>query len=237
MSKRLIIKPAGYVAIAVVFISISLIIIAILSPSDENRGARYYLNKTLGGGCKSYNQPVYSRRLRDMLPDYIAASSAAGIPKCATKKELLARVSNDELVKIRGGRGYEIEDLTFSYPYLTPGGKNLLKEIGKRFRAKISDTPLRGSDFILTSLTRTTEVLLKLRKSNSNASLNSPHFHGNAFDITYVRFSSPKWFLTDCDKYYLKEALAQVIWQLREENKCWATYELKQGCFHVVARQ
>ena len=31
--------------------------------------------------------------------------------------------------------------------------------------------------------------------------------------------------LTNCDKKFLKEALAEVIWQLREEKKCWATYE------------
>ncbi len=33
-----------------------------------------------------------------------------------------------------------------------------------------------------------------------------------------------------------KEALAEVIWDLREEGKCWATYEVKQSCFHVVSR-
>jgi len=141
-----------------------------------------------------------------------------------------------ELFRIRDGRGYEVEDLSFSYPFLTKEGKTILKEIGKRFRKKVSATRLRGSDFKITSMTRTTEILIRLRKFNSNASVNSPHFYGNTFDISYVRFSSPKWFITDCDKYFLKEALAQVIWQLREEKKCWATYEIKQGCFHVVAR-
>jgi hypothetical protein len=34
----------------------------------------------------------------------------------------------------------------------------------------------------------------------------------------------------------MKEALAEVIWELREEKKCWATYEKSQGCFHVVSR-
>jgi len=34
----------------------------------------------------------------------------------------------------------------------------------------------------------------------------------------------------------MKEALAEVIWQLRQEKKCWAKYELQQGCFHVVSR-
>lgn len=236
MSKRLKIKPAGFLVISVTLVMLAFIIVAALSPRDENRGFRYFINRTIGSGCISYKQPVYSRRLKDMLTDYIGASSTAGISKCANKKELLSKVSNNELQRVRDGRGYEVEDLSYSYPYLTSDGKALLKEIGKRFRRKLTWTHLRGSDFLLTSMTRTTEVLLKLRKTNSNASVNSPHFYGNAFDISYIRFTSPKWFLTDCDKYFLKETLAEVIWQLREENKCWATYELKQGCFHVVAK-
>jgi hypothetical protein len=236
VSKRIKVKPLGYVVISTALIFLVFTLISVYSPRDVNRGFRYYVNKTIGSGCISYNQTIYSRKLKDMLPDYIGASSVSGINKCSNRKELLQKAGEGELFKIRDGRGYELEDLSYSYPYLTKEGKALLKEIGRRFRKKISGTRLRGSDFKITSMTRTTEILNKLRKSNSNASVNSPHFHGNAFDISYVRFSSPKWFVTDCDKYYLKEALAQVIWQLREEKKCWATYEIKQGCFHVVAR-
>src|SRR5512146_456643 len=61
-------------------------------------------------------------------------------------------------------------------------------------------------------------------------------WNGNAFDISYARFSFRKLFVTECDKWYMKEALAEIICQLREEKKCWATYERKQGCFHVVSR-
>jgi hypothetical protein len=236
VSKRIRVKPLGYVVISTAVILLVFIIISVYSPRDSDQGFRYYINKTFGSGCISYKQAIYSRNLRDMLPDYMGQSSASGISKCSNKRDLLRKLRQGELFRIRDGRGYEVENLSYSYPYLTKDGKALLKEIGKRFRMKLSGTRLRGSDFEITSITRTTEILLKLRKSNSNASVNSPHFYGNAFDISYVRFSSPKWFVTDCDKYYLKEALAQVIWQLREEKKCWATYELKQGCFHVVAR-
>jgi Family of unknown function (DUF5715) len=236
VSKRIRVKPLGYVVISAVVILLVFIIISVYSPGDSNRGFRYYINKTIGSGCISYRQAIYSRNLRDMLPDYIGQSSASGIGKCSNKRDILRKSRQGELFRIRNGRGYEIQDLSYSYPYLTKDGKALLKEIGKRFRKRLSGTRLRGSDFEITSMTRTTEILIKLRKSNSNASVNSPHFYGNAFDISYVRFSSPKWFVTDCDKYYLKEALAQVIWQLREEKKCWATYEINQGCFHVVAR-
>ncbi len=171
-----------------------------------------------------------------MLPDYIGKSSVSGISRCSDKRELLKKAKRNEVFKVRDGRGYVIEDLSYSYPYLTKEGKALVKEIGKRFRKKISGTRLRGSDFKITSMTRTTEIIKKLRSSNSNASENSPHYHGNAFDISYVRFSARKWFVTDCDKYFLKEALAEVIWRLHEAKICWATYEINQGCFHVVAR-
>ena len=73
-------------------------------------------------------------------------------------------------------------------------------------------------------------------RNNQNASVNSPHLNGNAFDISYLRFSCKKLFVTSCDKKYLKEALAQVIWELKAEKKCWATYETAQYCFHVVSR-
>jgi hypothetical protein len=236
VARRIKVKPLGWTLLSVISVLVAFIIVSAASPKDKNEGFRYFITKTFGRECISYRQPIYSRKLRDMLPDYIARSSAAGIKKCANKGELLKMAVRGEVRRVRDGRGYEIEDLSYSYPYLTKDGKALLKEIGRRFRKKISGTKLRGSDFRITSMTRTEEITRKLRSANSNASDNSPHYHGNAFDISYVRFSADKWFVTDCDKYYLKEALAEVIWKLREEKKCWATYEINQGCFHVVAR-
>ncbi|MDQ1296646.1 MAG: hypothetical protein QG611_624 [Bacteroidota bacterium] len=236
MFKRIKIKPLGIAVLSILGVFIGINIIIIISPRDKNEGFRYYINKKIGSGCISYKQAIFSRKLRDMLPDYISESGITGIRKCSNKKELLRKALRGEVFKIRNGRGFVVEDLSYSFPYLTREGKILVKEIGKRFRKKISGTRLRGSDFRITSMTRTIEEFHRLRRNNSNASENTPHFYGNAIDISYVRFSAKKWFVTDCDKYYLKEALAEVIWQLREEKKCWATYEINQGCFHVVAR-
>lgn len=236
MSKRIKVKPLGFLVLSVIAIFIVFSIILIYSPHDKNEGFRYFINRTIGSGCISYKQAIFSRKLRDILPDYIGESRVTGIRKCNTKRELIRKAAQNEVFRIRDSRGFVVEDLSYSYPYLTKEGKTLLREIGKRFRKKISGTRLRGSDFRITSMTRTAEEFKKLKKSNSNASENTPHFYGNAFDISYVKFSARKWFVTDCDKYFLKEALAQVIWQLREEKRCWATYEIKQGCFHVVAR-
>jgi hypothetical protein len=126
--------------------------------------------------------------------------------------------------------------MAYSYPYLTRDSKKLLDEIGKRFKKKVKRDGLMGSRFIITSLTRTSEKVKGLGKANTNASDNSPHLNGNAFDISYARFSFRKLYVTECDKWYMKEALAEVIWQLKEEKKCWTTYERNQGCFHVVLR-
>jgi hypothetical protein len=131
---------------------------------------------------------------------------------------------------------YIIDRMTFSYPAITPGSKVLLDEISRRFRDKVAQKGLYGSRFYITSMTRMPESLRSLRRYNSNSSANSPHLYGNAFDISYKRFSVGKMFLTSCDIKFLKEALAEVIWQLRAEHKCWATYERMQNCFHVVSR-
>lgn len=230
---------AGYsrfIASAILGLLIVFYVVCYKSPQDQNNGLRYSINNLVGRKCLSYKQGIFSRKLKDRIPDYIGISSSAGIEKCSNRKELRKKVAAKQLFRVNGGRGYAVEDLSYSYPYLTGEGRELLSEIGRRFRKKLSGTRLKGSDFRITSMTRTAEILKKLRISNSNASENSPHFHGNAFDISYVRFSARKWFVTDCDKYFLKEALAEVIWKLREEKKCWATYEINQGCFHVVAR-
>ncbi len=236
MAKRIRVKPLGWVLLSLTIIIIIFLAVSGFSPREGKKGFRAFVNRTIGSDCISYPQPVYSRKLKDMLPDYIGRSSASGIEKCTSRRELMKKVAIGELSRVRNGKGYEIEDLEHSYPYLTSDAEALLKEIGKRFRRKIAGTRLRRSDFRVTSLTRTSEIAGRLRRTNTNASENSPHFHGNAFDISYSRFTARKWFVTECDKYYLKEALAEVIWKLREEKKCWATYEINQGCFHVVAR-
>lgn len=231
ITRYLKILVAGFVA--------SLLLLAaiyIASPGDVNRGFRYHVNNILGVRCIDYKQALYSKKLDDKIPDYIGKSSLSGIIKCRNEKEILERIDQGKLFEVKNGNGFIIEELSHSYPYLTEEGKDLVTEIGKRFREKVSETRLKGSRFKITSVTRTTDNIKRLRKVNSNASASSPHLYGNAFDISYVRFTTRKWFLTNCDKKFLKEALAEVIWNLREEKKCWATYELKQSCFHVVSR-
>jgi hypothetical protein len=230
------IKVLKIFSLLITGIFLVLFLFHLISPQVFERGYDYFFSDVIKVKCIDYKQGAFSRKLNNKIPDYIGVSSVSGIRKCKDEKDILERVDQGKLFKIRKGDGFIVEKMSHSYPYLTKEGQYLLEEIGKRFTEKVSSTRLKGSRFRITSLTRTTDKLKSLRVVNSNTSPNSPHLYGNAMDISYIRFTSRKLFLTYCDKRFLKESLAQVIWQLREEKKCWATYEVKQSCFHVVAR-
>jgi hypothetical protein len=198
--------------------------------------ARRRIRIIFSHSCRQYNQPQFSNRLTDRIIDYSEQAKGTGIKACRDEKDLKKLISERKLVRVTPGRSYMIDRLTYSYSYLTPDASDLLNEIGRRFREKTRREGLNGSRFIITSMTRTTEKMKGLRRNNSNASANSPHLNGNAFDISYLRFTSRKFLLTECDKRFFKEVLAEVILDLRRERKCWATYEKNQSCFHVVAR-
>jgi hypothetical protein len=194
------------------------------------------LSSYFSSKCLDYKQKDFSRKLNDRIVDYSAAAKLKGINVCKDDSELKKRISEGKLVKVKSGNSYVVEKMTFSYPCVTRDSKILLDEIATRLREKSSQKGLNGVKFYITSMTRETDNVRSLRRYNGNASANSPHLYGNAFDISYKRFIARKWILTNCDKKFLKEALAEVIWQLRAENKCWATYEKIQNCYHVVAR-
>ncbi|MBA4321603.1 MAG: hypothetical protein C0408_02175 [Odoribacter sp.] len=222
--------------LSILGLCIIFVVIHVINPKLFNDSYEYLFTKIIKVKCIDYKQAAFSKKLNNKIPDYILKSALSGVAKCRNEQEILERVTGGKLVKVKSGNGFIVEEMSQSYSYLTPDAKDLLIEISKRFREKISNTKLKATKIKITSMTRTTEKLKRLREVNSNASANSPHLHGNAFDISYIRFSTRKLFLTYCDKKYLKEALAEVIWKLREEKKCWATYELKQYCFHVVSR-
>jgi len=213
------------------FILIVLSLCFVFIPKPHRAAMASFFSKD----CRNYQQ-VYSRKLNDRITDYVYQARLTGIEKCSDGKDIGKRMLSGRLVRVSGGRRYKVENMAYSYPCLTRDSKRLLDEIGRRFRKKVRRDGLMGSRFIVTSMTRTTEKIRGLGKTNINVSDNSPHLNGNAFDISYARFSFRKLHITECDKWYMKEALAEVIWQLKLENKCWATYERNQGCFHVVLR-
>ena len=137
------------------------------------------------------------------------------------------------LIKITDTEYYKLDSLTHSLPYLVPEAAGLLNEIGKRFRDSLES---RGGDshiIKVTSLLRTPESVERLRRVNINATDSSTHQYATTFDISYVNFCC-----TDSDRLIyqgdLKNLLAEVLQDLRQENRCYVKYERKTGCFHIT---
>jgi hypothetical protein len=207
----------------------SLVVVAYLLRPDYFE--RYLLLKSIE--CPNTVEKRSSKKLNDKMSSYIKTAQKNGIPQCKSPEELY---KNKELIKISSNQYFIIDDLTHSYPYLTSEGEKLLNQIGIKFQAKLKGTNLQGTKFIVTSLTRTYESVKSLLKTNGNASAKSAHMHGECFDITYKKFLKAYTRLKPCHTEYLKEILADVILELKQEKECWALTEIRQPCFHIVKR-
>ena len=130
---------------------------------------------------------------------------------------------------------YYIDKLTYSLPYLVPRAKKLLDDIAQTWKDSL--TARGGGDYRLkvTSMLRTPATIKKLRRRNTAAVDSSAHQYGTTFDISFVKFvcDNPSTPRTAED---LKNLLADVLYDLREEGRCYVKYEHKQGCFHITTR-
>lgn len=231
MVKRRIRLKKEYRVKARIFLLSALILCFIIIPRPHRAAIASFFSRK----CINYQQ-VYSNKLNDRISDYEKHAKLTGIKQCHNTGDIRKRVLTGQLSRVRSSRAYKIETMEYSYPYLTRKSKKLLNEISRRFRKKVKKDGLMGTRFTVTSMVRTSENIKELGKVNINASENSPHINGNAFDLSYARFLFRKLHVTECDKWYMKEALAEVLWKLKQEKRCWVTYERKQGCFHVVTR-
>ena len=139
------------------------------------------------------------------------------------------------LVEIRSCREYFVDELTHSYPYLVPEAADLLHEVGRRFNDSLQARGGGNYRIKVTSVMRTPLTVAKLRRINRNATSASAHQYGTTFDISYSRFI--------CDSLSvnrsfedLKNLLGEILYDLREEGRCYVVFERKHSCFHVTAR-
>ena len=156
------------------------------------------------------------------------------------KNRLDAEERKDELVFIDCSPYYYIDPLHSSILYLVPRAAILLQDIGQAFfdSLQVKGVPLHR--FIVTSVLRTQEDVVKLRRHNGNATENSCHLYGTTIDICYNRYKT----VEDPDgpsrrqvrNDSLKFILSEVLNDMRQQNRCFIKYEVKQGCFHMTVR-
>ncbi len=183
----------------------------------------------------------YGKTFPDLNDTHLEAARKIGVDPVSSREE--AEKHSRKLEEIASGEYYQVDKLTHSIPFLVPKAKDLLETIGENFKDSLENKNLSPYQVIVTSVLRTEDDIARLQKRNSNSSSNSAHLYGTTFDISYVRFHKvvkTGWFAgeepQDEDVSLLKSVLAQVLYDLRKEEKCYVRYEVRQGCFHITAR-
>ena len=180
----------------------------------------------------------YKRSFGDLNDVQLATAKKIGIRPISTREE--AEEMKDRLIEIAACERYGLDSLTHSIPYLIPQASALLDTIGVNFLDSLENKGLNPNKIIVTSVTRTKDDVKRLRRTNGNASLNSCHFYGTTFDVSWKSFEKVEdpdgRPMQDVSSDTLKLVLSEVLRDLRKADRCYVKYELKQGCFHITAR-
>ena len=183
----------------------------------------------------------YADCFPDVQDTQILAAQRHGITPVENREEADVLVKSRKLVNICHSPYYIVDDLTHSIPYLVPKAQHLLNTICLNFIDSCHVKGLPPHLLMVTSVLRTTDDVSDLQKGNKNATTNSCHCYGTTVDIAYNRFM-PIVGEHEGDRALLrwdepmKKVLAEVLYDLRMEGKCYVKYERKQGCFHLTCR-
>ena len=176
--------------------------------------------------------PSYTRVFPDSNAVQLVSAKKWGVTPVRNREDAEAR--KKELVYVGASPYYHVDPLRQSIPYLVPRAAILLQDIGQAFfdSLYVKGVPLHR--IIVTSVLRSQEDVVKLRRRNGNATENSCHLYGTTFDICYNRYHAvgPREVRNDTLKYVLSE----VLRDMRQKGRCYIKYEVKQGCFHMTVR-
>ena len=182
----------------------------------------------------------YKRSFNDLNDVQLATAKRIGIRPIASREEAEDEVESAYLERIASCERYDVDSLTHSIPYLIPKASALLDTIGVNFLDSLKHKGLNPNKIIVTSVLRTKDDVKRLRRTNGNASLNSCHFSGTTFVISWKRFTKVEHPegrpMQDVGADTLKLVLSEVLRDLRKADRCYVKYELRQGCFHITAR-
>lgn len=181
----------------------------------------------------------FSRTFGDLNQKQLNVAQAIGITPIASREE--AEGMTDRLTYIESNERYAVDSLTHSIPYLIPGAAALLDTIGQNFLDSLTSKGLNPNRIIVTSVLRTEKDVKRLRRRNINASSNSTHAYGTTFDVSWKRFQKVEDEdgrpMQDVGADTLKLVLAEVLRDLKQADRCYVKYEIKQACFHITSRK
>lgn len=145
--------------------------------------------------------------------------------------ELQAGFNRGDLVRVPTvGRGYHLDRLTHSEPFLLPSAMRTLQQMATRFADAMEGTADEGASIRITSLTRTQSQQRRLRRRNANAfNGQSTHNYGASFDVAFidrpnneVKCGGPSW------------ALQSILQDMQESGQILVIPE--GNCMHITPR-
>lgn len=182
--------------------------------------------------------PGFSRTFPDNNDVQLVAANSHGVEPVSNRDEAERR--KKDLVFVGASPYFHVDPLKSSIPYLVPRAAVLLNDIGRAYYDSLQIKGIPLHQIIVTSVLRTRNDVEKLRGHNANATENSCHLYGTTFDICYNRYKTvspsegrPRRAVRNDT---LKWVLSEVLRDMREANRCYIKYEVKQGCFHITAR-
>ena len=210
--------------------------------ADTNAVAtpRPFVHKEMAEQTKPHriwSVPSYKQAFPDSNDVQLVSAKRYGVTPVMNRED--AEMRKKELVYIAANPYFHVDNLRESIPYLVPRASNLLQDIGRAFFDSLYVKGVPLHQIIVTSVLRTEEDVARLRTHNMNASENSCHRFGTTFDICYNRYftvqtsQKPRRSVTNDT---LKWVLAEVLRDMRENERCYIKYEVKQGCFHLTVR-
>ena len=182
--------------------------------------------------------PSYAAAFPDTNSVQLSAATRWGVSPVKNREDAEAR--KRELVYVGSNPYYHVDPLYSSIPYLVPRAAVLLQDIGQAFFYSLYVKGVPLHKIIVTSVLRSQDDVVKLRRRNGNATENSCHLYGTTFDICYNRYKTvenpdgpPR---REVRNDTLKWVLSEVLRDMRQSGRCYIKYEVKQGCFHMTVR-
>ena len=184
-----------------------------------------------------YSVPGFEVSFPDQNDVQLIAAAKWGVKPVADSTE--ASKNKKQLVYISANPYFYVDRLRDSSPYLVPRAAVLLQDIGRNFFDSLEVKHIPLHKIIVTSVLRTKADVERLQKKNPNAKANSCHLYGTTFDVCYNRYKTveaPGEHRWEVRNDTLKWVLAEVMRDMREQNRCYIKYEVNQGCFHITVR-
>lgn len=186
---------------------------------------------------------IYSvANFKNAFPDQndvqLIAAEKHGIKPLTNRDEV--KNCLDKLVLVSSNPYYNVDKMRNSIPYLVPKAASLLQDIGQTFFDSLQVKGIPLHKIIVTSVLRTDEDVEKLQRRNLNAAEKSCHQYATTVDICYNRYVTVEApdgpARREVRNDSLKWVLSEVLNDMRNQNRCYVKYEVKQGCFHLTVR-